>query len=393
MSIGGKLSVSRWCRDDKNGRIEIMQAVLAVGPAHGGVGDAFSQSVAALRRRGWRVIEVRPSDRGSAALGALRALWRHRNALRSADAVHGEFGSNNLEVFWFVLLAALLRRGTVIVAHDPQQIVRSPGAGLISRTGTWRLRLAYRVLSPILDGALIGIAMRRAGAVVVLGKTGGTGGARQTRIRGPILCAPHPRLEPVGEAPAPSKCDYALFAGFLGPHKGLDVLLEAWAQMREHSLRLLIAGDSGRDQADWIAALRERSTQLRQVPEWLGAIDSERDFQQLIDRAAIIVLPYRTSSPASGILVRAMGSGRCVVGTSVPAMTNAVEHERSGIVVPVDDVAALAQQLSRLAGDGSERDRLGAAAAERATKLFDEDEFVDAIERAYRVASGRSHSR
>jgi glycosyltransferase involved in cell wall biosynthesis len=375
---------------DNRRRTDVTRAVFAVGPADGGVADAFSQSLAALRRRGWNVTEVRPVDTGSAALGALRAVWRNRRALRSADAVHIEFGSNNLEVFWFALLAATRRQGIVIIAHDPRLIAHRPGAGLIRREGTWHLRLAYRVLSPLLDRALIRLVLRRAGAVVVLGKTGDE---LQARIGRRVRYAPHLGLQPVGEVPAPSTCDYVLFAGFLGPHKGLDVLLSAWGAMPEHRLRLLIAGTSGRDQEAWVTTLRERSTQLARPPEWLGPIESERDFQQLFDRAAMVVLPYRTSSPASGILVRAMSSGRCVLGTSVPAITNAVEHERSGIVLPVGDVASLARQLSRLANDGAERDRLGAAAAERAAELFDGNRFVDAVEDAYATARGADRRR
>jgi glycosyltransferase involved in cell wall biosynthesis len=178
-----------------------------------------------------------------------------------------------------------------------------------------------------------------------------------------------------------------LFAGYLGPHKGLDVLLRAWSMMSPgHGLRLVIAGAAGRDEQVWLDALRTEFDAVEPAPEWLGATEREQDFQRLFDRASVVAIPYRSSSPASGIVVRAMSAGRCIIGTRVPALVDAIEHDRDGILVDVEDAGTLAEQLSRLAADGSERDRLGAAAAQRAAELFDSEKFVDSLECAYAAA-------
>jgi glycosyltransferase involved in cell wall biosynthesis len=59
------------------------------------------------------------------------------------------------------------------------------------------------------------------------------------------------------------------------------------------------------------------------------------------------------------------------VATRVGGLAEIVEHERSGLTVPVDDPAALAAALERIAGDTALRARLGSAASESAHRRFD----------------------
>jgi glycosyltransferase involved in cell wall biosynthesis len=361
-----------------------MHTILAVGPSQGGVAHAFSGTIAALRGRGWTVLDEQLRESGSAALGALRLLWKRRRAVRTADSVHVEFGSNDLAPFWFALFAAALRRDVVVVTHDPPRIVHAPGAGLIRRDGAWRLRVAYRILSPVFDRAILRTMLRRAGAIVVLGQTARA--ELQAHTDRPVVFAPHGSLASSASSLPPSSCDYVLFAGFLGPNKGLDLLIEAWAMMEQHPLRLVIAGASGPDQKAWLRGVRDQAARLDRPPEWLGSVEAEADFQRLFDHAAIVVLPYRASSPASGILVRAMSAGRCVVAARVAATVPVMEHEQTGVLFDVGDARALARELSRFSADGAGRDRLGAAASRRASEVFDWNSFVDGLQDAYEVA-------
>ena len=62
--------------------------------------------------------------------------------------------------------------------------------------------------------------------------------------------------------------------------------------------------------------------------------------------------------------MQAMACGLPVVTTPVAAITEAVEHERNGLLVPVGDIAALTEALRRLIEDGDLRRRLGRAARE-----------------------------
>jgi glycosyltransferase involved in cell wall biosynthesis len=317
-------------------------------------------------------------------LDALRLLWKARAAIFSADVVHVEFGSNDLSTFWCAVWCCLLGCRIVMVTHDPPKVAHTPGAGLIARSGRWRMRLAYRVLSPALDRLLISVTLRRSRAIVVLSEA-----ARrelQARTSRPVLAAPLGASRPSPRTVAPSRGEYVLFAGFLAPSKGIDVLVRAWEEVHSPPLPLAIAGAADPSQGAWLSALMAASTQSANPPRWLGPIASEQDFQALFELAAVVVLPYLRSSPASGILVRAMTAGRCVIATPVQAVVAAIEDGESGILVAPGDPHGLADALSRVLSDGAQRDRLGAEAARRAAELFSWDRFVARLGEAYALA-------
>lgn len=173
-----------------------------------------------------------------------------------------------------------------------------------------------------------------------------------------------------------------LFTGFIGPGKGVDVLLEAWAQLGGQP-PLTLAGAVPRPSEAWLAEHLERLPEGGPRPLVLGAVEPEEEFQRLIAAAAIVVLPYRRASPASGILVRAMSAGRAIVATRTQATEGVLVDGENALVVAPGDVAGLAQAIRRLSLDPAERDRLGAAAARTAAKLFSWERHIADLEGAY----------
>jgi len=67
----------------------------------------------------------------------------------------------------------------------------------------------------------------------------------------------------------------------------------------------------------------------------------------------------------------------------VGGLAEAVIHEVTGLLVPPEDPAALAESLARSIGDPALRQRLGAAGPERVTKTYSPDTMIDAYERLY----------
>jgi glycosyltransferase involved in cell wall biosynthesis len=360
--------------------------VLGVGPASGGVCHSFTTAMRHVAARGWQVTVEQADERASAAGDALRAVWRRRRLLRAADAVHIEFGSNDRAAFWFAVFAVLIRRDCTVFAHDHPRLVHTPAAGLVALTSRSRVILAYRVLGPLLDRPLVALVMRRAGSVVVMSEAARK--ACSQRVSGPIIVVPHVHELPVTDASPPSAGAYVLFAGFLGPGKGIDLLVDAWREIASQtSVSLLIAGGAC-DEA-WVRSVRERARDIRPPIRWLGPIFDERDFQRLFAHAAVVVLPYRASNPASGILVRAMTQGRCVVASRVPAVVAATRDGRDALHVDPGDVRGLIAALRQALDSPAHRDRLGAAAAARARELFSAKEHAAGLERAYEAAACR----
>jgi glycosyltransferase involved in cell wall biosynthesis len=89
-------------------------------------------------------------------------------------------------------------------------------------------------------------------------------------------------------------------------------------------------------------------------------------------------------------LLELMAAGLPIVAGRVGQVAEYLDDERSGLLVPPGDPAALAQAALRLLNDddGSLRERLGKAARERAIRDFSWDRLVGEAERAYIIAMG-----
>jgi glycosyltransferase involved in cell wall biosynthesis len=354
--------------------------VVLVRPAVGGVAYVGQSVAVALRDRGHTVVEVELPDAGAPALRALSEAWRWRAVLRRSRVIHVELGSTSLAVFWFALIVSLLRRDVVLILHDAPVLVSRPGAGLIATGSRWHDVLAYRFLAPLLDGPLTRMVRRRTGAHVVLSEPARTASlaAGSSHVHA-IDLGGEP---PTPGRPSPSAGDSVLFAGFLGPGKGLDTLCEAWSMVsRTTTLPLRIVGVVGSSHEAWATELRGRFATLARPPEWAGWLE-EQEFSAAIAQSAIVVLPYTRSNPASGVLVRAMIEGRAIVATRVPA-TQCVEHGKTGWLVPPDDPPALGDALAALIADAALRDLLGGQAALWAAEQHSWAHHVEGLAAAY----------
>jgi glycosyltransferase involved in cell wall biosynthesis len=82
-------------------------------------------------------------------------------------------------------------------------------------------------------------------------------------------------------------------------------------------------------------------------------------------------------------LIEAMAASRAVVATSVGGVPDVVEHGRTGLLVPPEDPAAVAEALIRLAADEDGRRVMGASARLAIADRFSTERLVDALERLY----------
>ena len=126
----------------------------------------------------------------------------------------------------------------------------------------------------------------------------------------------------------------------LVPRKGVDVLLEALVGL-EPAPRLWIAGDGPER-----GALEAQAQQLglAERVHFLGRCDDTGDLLAACD---VFVMPSRLEGLGVAAL-EAMAAGRPVVASRVGGLAGLVVHERTGLLVPPDDVASLADALRRL---------------------------------------------
>jgi glycosyltransferase involved in cell wall biosynthesis len=158
-----------------------------------------------------------------------------------------------------------------------------------------------------------------------------------------------------------------LAVGAVVPRKGYDVLIAALATLRELPWRLTIVGDRARDPAtaQRVEADIARSGLADRVA-LAGAVPDER-LDALYDGADLFVLPSRYEGYGMAFAA-AIARGLPVIGTDAGAIPEAVPAD-AGILVPPDNVPALAAALYRLITDPRERGRLATAARAAAARL------------------------
>ncbi len=171
-------------------------------------------------------------------------------------------------------------------------------------------------------------------------------------------------------------------AGSLIHRKGFDVLIRAMATLdAQPAPHLLIAGD-GPERARLHQLAQELGLAAR--VHWLGHQDPIADLYRAAD---IVALASRAD--AFGLVLAEAGFyARPVVATGIGGIPEVVLHGETGLLVPPDDVPALAQALARLAGDAALRAALGDAARRRVQTVFSAQRMAEEFQTEYeRLAS------
>ncbi len=196
-----------------------------------------------------------------------------------------------------------------------------------------RMPLLFR---PVVRGARVVVAPSKAVAEEMTRL-----GANDVRVIGSGVDLPDALAEPA-EPP------HVLYVGRLSAEKGIEELARATEDVPR-----VIVGDG---------PLRHA------VPDAIGFVPPA-ELGYYYDRAAIVICPSRREG--YGVVAReAMAHGRPVVASAVGGLLDAVEHERTGLLVPPGDAGALRTAIERLLLDPTLRARLGAAARERASERF-----------------------
>ncbi|MBS0159880.1 MAG: glycosyltransferase family 4 protein [Nitrospira sp.] len=202
----------------------------------------------------------------------------------------------------------------------------------------------------------------RATALVVVSKAMASGWAMRVVPPDRIYIIPNPvYVTPVAQEPRrkPDTAEHTIVAmGRLVQQKGFDLLLEAFKRCSSRfphwSLVILGEGHERRELESLATKLK-----LHGRVRFVGLVD---DPPALLRGADLFVMSSRFEGfPLA--LIEAMACGLPVISTDCPTGPSEIIRDGiDGVLVPVDNVEALAEAIDSLCGDTAQRQRLAAEA-------------------------------
>ncbi len=164
--------------------------------------------------------------------------------------------------------------------------------------------------------------------------------------------------------------------GRLDAQKGFSTLIAAMARLQDLPVKLVILGE-GPERPRLEEAIRRH--RLEESVLLLGERADAADWLSAFD---IFALPSLWEGLPNALL-EAMGVGLPVVASGVDGVPEAVEEDKSGLLVPPASPAALARALRALAQDPARRSRLGEAARAAVAERFTLRRMIDDYSNAY----------
>jgi glycosyltransferase involved in cell wall biosynthesis len=275
---------------------------------------------------------------------------------------HRTYGAEMLEGL-YESAARHRRRADVVLAYDertgiPAELFRTSRHAPIALGVGW---LTTRSVTPRIHAALAARALPRAAAVwanclpllPVLGREWGVPSARLHFI-------------PLG-----------IDADFYHVHPAprvADVIVSAGEdRYRDHSLLIAAVKSLSKRRPD---IRLELATELPVVlPREFGILHCARlngKMRDLYRRASVVAIALKPTLSGSGLTValEAMASGRPVVMTDNPGVSDYVEHGVTGLLVPPNDVEAFAAAIGKLLDDPQLAAAMGVAGSARVRQSF-----------------------
>ncbi|MEO1400902.1 MAG: glycosyltransferase [Cyanobacteria bacterium J06635_1] len=153
-----------------------------------------------------------------------------------------------------------------------------------------------------------------------------------------------------------------LFVGRLAAAKGLPILFESLAVMRDQSveMRLTVVGD-GPDRQ--ILEEQGRRLGILEQIDFVGYQSPATVQEYLLETDIFVMSSFAEGVPV--VLMEAMAAGLPVVATSIAGVSELVENGISGYLVPPGDVETLSQRIATLSQDSRLRLRLGNAGRQK----------------------------
>ena len=222
--------------------------------------------------------------------------------------------------------------------------------------------------------------------VMTAGRLASTG--RTEIVRGSGVDIEH--FTPVPEPEGPI---IAVIVSRMLKDKGVREVVLAARELKSRNVgvEIWLVGDPDMENPSSLAEEDLRQWNAEGCIRWLG---HKTDIAAIWAQAHIALLPsYREGMPMA--LLEAAASGRPIITSDVPGCNELVINGETGLLVPSNDWVGIADALQQLAGSPDLRAKLGAAAREKVSGEYAQENIVRTTHALYSRAltqSGRDIS-
>jgi len=178
----------------------------------------------------------------------------------------------------------------------------------------------------------------------------------------------------------PEQATVLLILSRLHQKKGIDIAIRALVDLPGHYL--WIAGDGELE-----ATLKAQATSLG-VADRCRFLGWRNDRGALLQACDICLLPSRYE-PFGTVMIEAWAAERPLIAAASAGPARFLRDGVDGLLIPIDDVAALIQAIRRMMGEPGLRLRVISAGAQRYREEFSKEKTVEALLAVYRRLTGK----
>ncbi len=165
--------------------------------------------------------------------------------------------------------------------------------------------------------------------------------------------------------------DFMLFVGWLMPHKGIDVLIEAYRKLNTTTKLLLI----GIEHPDYRYESTENIRVIKTAPHYV--------VMAAMEKCKFTVFPSICPESASTVAREAMSQRKAVIASDIGGLKEAVADGETGILVPPGNADKLSEALSYLLERPEIASKMGQNGYGRLMENYTADDVIPRIIEVY----------
>lgn len=182
--------------------------------------------------------------------------------------------------------------------------------------------------------------------------------------------------------------------GRISPWKGQHIFVQAAHHIRQHfpKARFAIIGSAlfGEDAYEYEVRVLVKKLGMENEMEFLGF---REDVQMEIQKLEILVHASTIAEPFGQVVAEAMIQGKPVVATNGGGVAEIMQHNRTGLLVPMGDARKMTEAILWLLNNPEKGREMGRAGSERIRKHFSIEQVARKVEHIYEelLESATSH--